>query len=993
MAGLLSGSTTGGGAPGPGGNNGATWRSGSGVPANALGADGDFYLNTANSDVYLKTAGVYAVSVNIKGATGTAGSNGTNGTNGTNGAAGAVWRNGAGAPANGTGIDGDYYLNNTNGDVYIRVTGVYSAVANIKGANGSNGVDGAAGAGATIKGLAEYGSLSTQALIRTALDAFFADTTANEVIVPEITISEPYARVLTDGQHKVIRLSQGTRLNLTTASSSGTIFEFSTLPVWTVAVSSVARVTGISLVDSTGDAATSNTVDRLTIASAQTVAKHDILKLISDDVCSNGAHAAPNYIRLGEFGVVGTASTGTTITLTGPLRETRDTYATNVRVCKMPNASVQIHGGRGSYDSSLASSSAGNVALMRFYGLRDVKVTGFSVDSALAIGIKLYSCYNYLIDGCTFGNHRNAPNLSQYGYGVSDNACEGGKVTNCDFFGLRHGFTTNGAQIATNLTGKSVWVYGRSRNFNVGTGCTALACSNSPYDTHCECDGGIFSGFVSHGTYDGASSAGASLQVRGENITVNGGHGEGSYGGAWMRCSKGGRLSNYTSLHCRTYALVCGSGDSTTAQDAENAAVGCRLGVLDINQPVVNITVDTGKSNKTEIISSTLQVKTTSALAYQSVITVNNDLTTLYLDDVLIDLTQCFAGTTVSGLISVADGQTVKGKIRVRNTANCTVASIIRLRSGATSNATIDLEVQYESTGSNGITNCTAALPNGLSTTTFTAAKVKATIKTTSGTDRTTLRYQIVPTAASTINLKGNGEPAATYRLAPTAALTGANAVTLTGTDVPEGYYRTFTNASAFAVEFISGLAYTLPAGEAVTVVGTGTAYTTVGVSSSSGAASTAQIRLLNWSVTPVTTTTSSTSEITLATVSVASGHGIVAGSRIIVTTNWSASASNGTHTARVKISGTGTSFLARAETATNLSFMRRTEIVVIDPTNALESTATGGSTDFGATTGARASDTSNVTGAFTLVITGQCASALDTFTLRSYFVEVHNPA
>lgn len=126
---------------------GATWHSGAGAPSDSLGNDGDYYLNTTNSDIYTKTAGTWGGSIlNIKGATGATGSAGTNGTNG---AAGAVIRNGSGAPSNGLGIDGDYYINITTSDVYFKASGAYTIVVNIKGATGSTGSTGAAGKGVT----------------------------------------------------------------------------------------------------------------------------------------------------------------------------------------------------------------------------------------------------------------------------------------------------------------------------------------------------------------------------------------------------------------------------------------------------------------------------------------------------------------------------------------------------------------------------------------------------------------------------------------------------------------------------------------------------------------------------------------------------------------------------------------------------------------------------------------------------------------------------
>ncbi len=128
---------------GAAGTPGSVWRDGSAIPSNGSGVDGDYYLRTSNGDVYLRTSGSYSIVGNIKGATGGTGSNGTNGTNG---APGSVWRSGSGAPSNGTGIDGDYYLRTSNGDVYTRASGTYSVTGNIKGADGADGMDGNAGA-------------------------------------------------------------------------------------------------------------------------------------------------------------------------------------------------------------------------------------------------------------------------------------------------------------------------------------------------------------------------------------------------------------------------------------------------------------------------------------------------------------------------------------------------------------------------------------------------------------------------------------------------------------------------------------------------------------------------------------------------------------------------------------------------------------------------------------------------------------------------------
>jgi hypothetical protein len=61
------------GPAGPAGSPGSIWRSGNGVPHNSLGVNGDYYLNSANGDVYHKALGTYSVHVNIKGPTGETG--------------------------------------------------------------------------------------------------------------------------------------------------------------------------------------------------------------------------------------------------------------------------------------------------------------------------------------------------------------------------------------------------------------------------------------------------------------------------------------------------------------------------------------------------------------------------------------------------------------------------------------------------------------------------------------------------------------------------------------------------------------------------------------------------------------------------------------------------------------------------------------------------------------------------------------------------------
>jgi hypothetical protein len=69
------------------------------------------------------------VVANIKGPSGAAGATGPTGPTGNTGApgaAGSVWFNGAGAPSDAVGANGDFYLNTTTGDVSKKVGGTWA---------------------------------------------------------------------------------------------------------------------------------------------------------------------------------------------------------------------------------------------------------------------------------------------------------------------------------------------------------------------------------------------------------------------------------------------------------------------------------------------------------------------------------------------------------------------------------------------------------------------------------------------------------------------------------------------------------------------------------------------------------------------------------------------------------------------------------------------------------------------------------------------------
>lgn len=136
------------GVAGPAGADGNTWYSGSGTPANTIGNNGDYYLNTANCDIYKKISDVWIYQLNIKGATGSTGptgatgDSGATGATGSTGANGATWHSGSGVPSTSLGVNGDFYFDQTTNNVYNKISGIWTIVANLKGAKGDTGEQG-----------------------------------------------------------------------------------------------------------------------------------------------------------------------------------------------------------------------------------------------------------------------------------------------------------------------------------------------------------------------------------------------------------------------------------------------------------------------------------------------------------------------------------------------------------------------------------------------------------------------------------------------------------------------------------------------------------------------------------------------------------------------------------------------------------------------------------------------------------------------------------
>lgn len=126
------------GAPG---TNGATIIQTSGAPSAGVGNNNDLAFDPATSTIYgPKAGGAWPAGVVLKGAKGDTGATGTNGTNGNT----LITTNGA--PAAGTGVNGDYAYDPATSTMYgPKAAGAWPAGAVIKGAKGDQGIQGVQG--------------------------------------------------------------------------------------------------------------------------------------------------------------------------------------------------------------------------------------------------------------------------------------------------------------------------------------------------------------------------------------------------------------------------------------------------------------------------------------------------------------------------------------------------------------------------------------------------------------------------------------------------------------------------------------------------------------------------------------------------------------------------------------------------------------------------------------------------------------------------------
>ncbi|HBL23904.1 MAG TPA: hypothetical protein DDZ40_07270 [Deltaproteobacteria bacterium] len=137
------------GLPGDDGADGRTVLNGVGSPASDLGLTGDFYLDTAVTRIYGPKNGTdWGTGVSLIGLTGTDGK---------------TVLNGSGAPGAGFGVNGDFYIDTSNSDIYgpktggawgsqTSLVGPTGADSTVPGSKGDKGDPGPPGADSTVPG-------------------------------------------------------------------------------------------------------------------------------------------------------------------------------------------------------------------------------------------------------------------------------------------------------------------------------------------------------------------------------------------------------------------------------------------------------------------------------------------------------------------------------------------------------------------------------------------------------------------------------------------------------------------------------------------------------------------------------------------------------------------------------------------------------------------------------------------------------------------------
>lgn len=234
----------------------------------------------------------------------------------------------------------------------------------------------------------------------------------------------------------------------------------------------------------------------------------DVVKLYSDDTIPGVRDAAS---RSGQFLTVYSAASGST-TFVGVLR---DPLTTNVRMARLQNQSVHLEGGiLDVTDDYLAGGYGGEMISMA--ALHGPSVRDVQIRRSMAQGISMVSNWGYLVENVQILWAQN-DGTTKFGYGINNNASEGGYVAGCLFAQTRHGYTDSNTTVAAGVNNPTV--YGRSVGDTI-IGCVSDSATTAGFDTHQGGEGHNFIGCVAYG-----SPLGFSLRGRKHTITSASTHG------------------------------------------------------------------------------------------------------------------------------------------------------------------------------------------------------------------------------------------------------------------------------------------------------------------------------------------------------------------------------------------------------------------------------------------------------------------------------------
>ncbi|WP_147305278.1 hypothetical protein [Subtercola boreus] len=236
--------------------------------------------------------------------------------------------------------------------------------------------------------------------------------------------------------------------------------------------------------------------------------KGDVIKLIADDLIA-GARPGSGGLesRVGQFLVVESVS-GTTITTL--CEELIDTFSKNLRVSLLNPVTCHVIGGRITVDASKLTTWVTTAVL--FKDMVRPTITGLEVSLATNQHIQLMGCYGYQVDGCTLDYAPNNPDANRLGYGVLDNSCSFGFISNTIMRNVRHAYTDDTARVAVGAT--DVGAYGRTYKTKIhdshGHGTSGIT-----WDTHSASQGVEFLNC----TATGSGPAGFGLRGRKHRVT------------------------------------------------------------------------------------------------------------------------------------------------------------------------------------------------------------------------------------------------------------------------------------------------------------------------------------------------------------------------------------------------------------------------------------------------------------------------------------------